>query len=78
MENLYYDLSEVQFSKGRKAILWIFVVLFFLVGVYVLLLSYVIKKENIQPVLSIAPFGISFFVAIIAYYSTVKRKIFSF
>jgi len=74
MENLYYDLSEVQFSKGRKAILWIFVVLFLLAGVYVLILSYVIKKESIQPVLSIAPFGISFIVAIIAYYSTVKRK----
>ncbi|MCJ7446768.1 MAG: hypothetical protein MUO72_03655 [Bacteroidales bacterium] len=74
MENLYYNLSEVQFSKGRKAILWIFVILFFLAGVYVLILSYVIKKETIQPILSLAPFSISLIVAIIAYYSTVKRK----
>ena len=74
MENLYYDLSEVQFSKGRKVLLWIFVVLFFLAGVYVLFLSLVLKKEAIQPTLSIAPFGISFIVAIISYYSTVKRK----
>jgi len=74
MENLYYDLSAVQFSKGRKAILWIFVVLFFLAGAYILLLSYVIKKESIQPAFSIAPFAISFIVAIIAFYSTVKRK----
>jgi hypothetical protein len=74
MENLYFNLSEEQFSKGRKTILWIFVVLFFLAGVYVLILSLVLKKESIQPVLSLAPFSICFLVAIISYFSTVKRK----
>ena len=32
MENLYYNLSEEEFSKGRKLLLWGFAALFFLAG----------------------------------------------
>ena len=74
MENLYYNLSEEEFSKSRKILLWGFAAFFFLAGVYVLVVSLVIGHKSIKPVLSVAPFGISFIVAIIATFATVKRK----
>jgi hypothetical protein len=73
MENLYYNLSEEEFSKSRKILLWIFVILFFIGGVYVAL-SHVMGIHSINPVLSIAPFSISFIVGIIAAFATIKRK----
>lgn len=73
MENLYFNLSEEEFSKSRKVLLWIFVILFFLGGVYVAL-SNVLGIYEINPVMSIAPFGISFIVGIIAVFASVKRK----
>jgi len=73
MENLYYNLSEEEFSKSRKILLWIFAILFFIGGVYVLLTP-VFGIHNISPVLSLAPFGISFIVGVIAAFATIKRK----
>lgn len=73
MENLYYNLSEEEFSKSRKILLWIFVILFFLGGVYVAI-SPLLGIHEINPVLSIAPFGISLLVGIIAALATIKRK----
>ncbi len=75
MENLYYNLSEEQFSKGRKVLLWVFVGLFFLAGAYVLIYSLLFGHQtSIPAVLSVAPFGISLIVAVIALFATVKRK----
>jgi hypothetical protein len=74
MENLYYNLSEEEFSKSRKLLLWGFAVLFFLAGIYVLLISLVFGHKSITAVLSLAPFGISLVVSIIAIFATVKRK----
>jgi hypothetical protein len=74
MENLYYNLSEEEFSKSRKILLWIFAAIFFLAGVYVLLISLVFGKHSIKPVLSIAPFGISLVVSVISALATFKRK----
>lgn len=74
MEKLFLNLSEEEFTKGRKILLWIFVVAFFLGGLYVALLSPVFGKHSIKPVLSAAPFGISLVVGIIAAYATIKRK----
>ena len=74
MENLYYNLSEEEFSKSRKILLWIFVLLFFLAGVYVLLISLVFGKHSIEPALSIAPFGISMIVSVFAFFGTVKSR----
>lgn len=74
MENLYYNLSEEEFSKSRKILLWIFVLLFFLAGVYVLLISLVFGKHSIEPALSIAPFGISLIVSVFAFFGTVKSR----
>jgi hypothetical protein len=72
MENLYYSLSEEEFSKGRKILLWGFAALFFLSGVYILVVSLLLGQKSIPPILSVAPFGISLVVAIIAGFATFK------
>jgi len=72
MENLYYSLSEEEFSKGRKILIWSFAALFFLAGIYVLFIGLVLGQKSISPVLSIAPFGISLVVFIIAGFATFK------
>jgi len=74
MENLYYNLSQEEFSTGRKILLWGFAGLFFLAGIYILLISLVFGHKSITPVLSLAPFGISLIVSIIAALATIKRK----
>lgn len=74
MENQYYNLSEDEFSKSRKILLWIFVSLFFLAGVYILLISLVFGKHSIEPALSIAPFGISLIVSVFALFATIKSS----
>ena len=74
MENLYYNLSEEEFSKGRKILLWIFAALFFIAGLFVLMQSILFGHKSISPLLSIAPFGISFVVSLIAIFATIKRK----
>ena len=56
MEKVYYNLSEEEFSKGRKILLWGFAGLFFLAGLYVLLADIVFGQKSIPAVLSIAPF----------------------
>jgi hypothetical protein len=72
MENLYYNLSEEEFSKGRKILLWSFATLFLLAGVYILFVSLILGHKSIPPVLSVAPFGISLAVFIIAGVATFK------
>jgi hypothetical protein len=72
MEKLFYNLSEEEFSKGRKILLWGFSGLFFLGGIAVLTASLLLGHKSISPVLSLAPFGISIVVAIIAFFATFK------
>jgi hypothetical protein len=74
MDKLFYNLSEEEFSKGRKGLLWGFAGLFFLAGLYVLFASLVLGHKSIPAVLSVAPFGISLIVTVIAAFATVKRK----
>jgi hypothetical protein len=74
MEKLYYNLSEEQFSKGGKILLWGFATLFFMAGVFVLIVSLGLGKKSIPAVLSAAPFGISIVVSVIASFATIKRK----
>jgi hypothetical protein len=74
MEKLYLNLSEEEFSKSRKILLWVFAAAFFLGGVYVLIASPVLGMHQIVPTLSLAPFGIAMIVGIIAGFATVKRK----
>jgi hypothetical protein len=73
MENLYYNLSEEEFTKGRKILLWAFAGLFFVGGIAVLMASLVLgHKSTIPAILSLAPFGISLVVGIIAGLATFK------
>lgn len=74
MENLFYNLSEEEFSKGRKILLWGFAFLFFLAGGYILIVNLVYGHKSIPLFLSLVPFGISFVVALIATFATIKRK----
>ena len=74
MEKLYFNLSEEEISKSRKIILWVVVAVFFIVGVYVALLSPVFKVNDVKPVNSVALFGISLMVGLVAAYATYKRK----
>jgi len=67
MENLHYNLSEEEFSKGKKAILWIFALIFFLAGLGTIFMTTKIS-------LSAAPFGISIVTGIIAGMATFSRK----
>lgn len=72
MENLFCNLSEEEFSKGRKILLWCFAALFFFAGVYVLFVSLILGEKSISPILSIAPLGIGLVVSIIAVIATFK------
>jgi hypothetical protein len=72
MENMYINLSEKEFSRGSKTLLWSFATLFFLAGIYVLIVSLVLGQKSIPVILSIAPFGISLVVFIIAAFATFK------
>jgi hypothetical protein len=74
MENLYYNLSEEEFSPSRKILLWGFAGFFFLGGVYVLMTNLVFGHKSIPLVLSVAPFGISLVVSVIAAFATIRRK----
>lgn len=74
MENLFYNLSEEEFTKGRKILLWIFASLFFLAGMWVLFANFVLGQMNIPPVLSAAPFGICLIISTFAAFATIKRK----
>lgn len=74
MDQLYFNLSEEEFSKGRKLLLWIFAFLFFLAGLYVVTAAPIFGHNSINPIISIAPFGISSVVLMIAILATIKRR----
>jgi hypothetical protein len=74
MEKLYFNLSEEEFTKGRKILLWGFAGLFFLAGVYIIIISLVLVNKSVSAILSLVPFGISFVVSGIAAFATIKRK----
>jgi hypothetical protein len=74
MENLFYDLSEQEFSKGRKILLWIFSGIFLVAGTAIIFMNLFQHNLNIHISFAIAPFGIGIFVGIIAAMSTFKRK----
>jgi hypothetical protein len=74
MEQLYYNLSEEEFTKGRKILLWIFASLFFIAGLYVVTAKPLFGHESIAPILSTAPFGISLIVFLFAALASIKRS----
>ncbi|MBN1108918.1 MAG: hypothetical protein JXR66_10585 [Bacteroidales bacterium] len=78
MEPVYFNLSEEEYSKGRKILLWIVTFMFIIGGIYVVMLSPVFGKHNIRPVLSLAPFGIGLVIGAVALFASIKRKNFYF
>jgi membrane protein YdbS with pleckstrin-like domain len=74
MENLYYNLSEQEFTKGRKILLWIFASLFFLAGIGIVIINIIFHDKSINISISAAPFGISLLVGIIAIMASARRK----
>ncbi len=74
MEQLYLNLAEHEFSKGRKILLWIFCTFFLLVGIGIIYMNIIQHQIKIHISFSIVPFGIAIFTGIIAYLSTVKRE----
>jgi hypothetical protein len=72
MENLFINLSEKEFSRASKTLLWSFSALFFIAGIYVLFVSLVLGQKSIPAILSVSPFGISLVVGIIAAVATFK------
>ena len=72
MENLHLNLSEEEFSKEKKILLWGFSAFFFLAGAYILVASLFLGQKSIPPLLSIVPFGISLIVSVIAAFATFK------
>jgi hypothetical protein len=67
MENLHYNLSEEEFSKSKKVMLWAFAFLFLLAGLGTIFITGYIS-------LSAAPFGICIAVGIIAGMATFSKK----
>jgi hypothetical protein len=74
MEQLYFNLSEEEFTKGRKILLWIFAGLFFIAGTYVVTAKPIFGHASIPPVLATAPFSICFIVTVFAALASIKRK----
>lgn len=74
MENLFYDLSEQEFSKGRKILLWVFASLFFLAGMAIIFMNVILHDKSIHISLCLAPFGISIVVGIISVMATFTSK----
>jgi hypothetical protein len=74
MEKLFYDLSESEFSKERKILVWVFSAVFFLAGIGIIIMNTVLHDKTIHITFAIAPFGIGIFTAIVAYMATAKKK----
>jgi hypothetical protein len=74
MESLYYNLSKEEFSRGKKALLWIFTLLFFMAGLGTVFMNVILHDDSIHISLSAAPFGISIVSGIIAAIATFSRK----
>jgi hypothetical protein len=74
MENLFYNLSEAEFTKGRKILIWILAGFFFIMGLWNLFSNLVLGIGTFSLNLALMPFMISFFITLFAAFATIKRK----
>lgn len=74
MENLNYNLSEAEFSKSRKILLWGFSALFFIAGMAIVLMNVIFHDLSFNITFSLAPFGISLAVGFIAVMASFRKK----
>jgi hypothetical protein len=73
MESLFYNLSEEEFSKSKKAMLWVFASFFFIAGLATIGMS-IFFDSSINPGVSAAPFGISLVTGFIAWIATFSKS----
>jgi len=74
MEQLYFNLSEEEFTKERKILLWTISALFFVGTLYVVTASPIFGHISIPPILALAPFTICLIVTGFAILAKLKRK----
>jgi len=74
MEQLYYNLSEEEFTKDRKFMLWASACFFFLVGLYVFKDTFVSVRKIIPPILALPSFIICFIIICIGLWEKLRRK----
>jgi hypothetical protein len=74
MENLYYNLSKEEFTKGKKLLLWGFSSLFFLAGLGIIFMNVILHDMSINISLCAVPFGISLVTGLIAGMATFRGK----
>ena len=74
MEQLYYNLSEDQFTNERRILLRILAVLFYLGSVYVLIAKPVFGHRNMPQILAIPPFFIGLVVTGFTIWGRLQRK----
>ncbi|HUS85756.1 MAG TPA: hypothetical protein VMW76_00830 [Bacteroidales bacterium] len=74
MDDLYFKLSQEEFSKGRKILLWIAASLFALIGFWDLYLKIFKHDSNASFGLTIVLFSISGFIFFIAFLASLKHK----
>ena len=73
MEDLYFNLSKEEFSKGRKILIWIFASLITIAGGWGLYLK-IFKNYDANSGVSIVLLVVGAFLYFIALLATVKRK----
>lgn len=74
MEELNLNLSEHEFSKGRKILLWVFGSIFMLIALWALYLKLFVPEKAAANSLIITAFSIGGFVYFIAILSTARTK----
>ncbi|MGD0582372.1 MAG: hypothetical protein ABR974_05430 [Bacteroidales bacterium] len=74
MEKLFFDLSESEFTKSRKILVWVFSAVFFFAGCGIVYMNTVLHDSTIHLSFAIAPFCIGIFTAFVAYMATSKKK----
>src|SRR4030042_4496108 len=74
MENLFYDLSEAEFTKGRKVIIWSLAAFFFIAGLWNLFSNLVLGNTTFSLGIAIIPFLICLFITLFAAFATIKRE----
>lgn len=74
MEDLYFNLSKEEFSKGRKILLWIISIAATAVTLFVIYLRFVIFDPNATLGLLVVLAGTTTFFYLIAILATAKRK----
>jgi membrane protein YdbS with pleckstrin-like domain len=74
METLFYDLSEAEFTKGRKILIWILAAFFFFAAVWALVATLVFEIPTLSLNMAIILLLISIFIILFAAFATIKRK----